>query len=388
MAFVVKEVDNVEKSVQEVEQILIEKHEQEVQATSGEPPKKEEGVEQVKIPSSKPKEPKVEKEPIAKQETTKVDPIDEDSIVLSKIKTKFNKDYASIDELYNEVETLRNSKVEIPDDIQAMMKFKKETNRPIEDFIKLNRDYTKEQPLNVIAEFNALQNPELNEDEIKFMMDNKYSFDVDLDDEKEIKQKQIALKKDLSDALKYFNKQKEEYKTPLASSAGNLSDADKTAYEEFRKYAESSKQNETKGKQLSDFFMQKTKELFNDDFKGFGIKVNDKEFLYKPDESAKLLQQQSDVSNFISKHLNEDGYIKDAGQYHKALAFAMNPDAVAKYFYEQGVADSVTEAAKASKNIDMNKVVPARESTNKSGFNVSVVGGDQFENGLKVRVSK
>lgn len=134
--------------------------------------------------------------------------------------------------------------------------------------------------------------------------------------------------------------------------------------------------------------MQKTKELFNDDFKGFGIKVNDKEFLYKPDESAKLLQQQSDVSNFISKHLNEDGYIKDAGQYHKALAFAMNPDAVAKYFYEQGVADSVTEAAKASKNIDMNKVVPARESTNKSGFNVSVVGGDQFENGLKVRVSK
>lgn len=388
MAFIVKEVAHEEKSVQEIEQELVNKHEQEVQQATSEPPKKEEGVEKVKLPSSEPKEPKVEKEPKAKQETPKVDPIDEDSIVLSKIKTKFNKDYASIDELYNEVETLRNSKVEIPDDIQAMMKFKKETNRPIEDFIKLNRDFTKEQPLNVIAEYLSLENPELEADDIKFMMDNKYTFDADLDDDKEIKQKQIALKKDLSDALKYFNKQKEEYKTPLASSGGNLSDAEKTAYEEFRKYAESSKQNETKGKQLSDFFMQKTKELFNDDFKGFGIKVGEKEFLYKPDEPTKLLQQQSDVSNFISKHLNEEGFIKDAGQYHKALAFAMNPDAVAKYFYEQGVADSVTETAKASKNIDMNKVVPARESTSKSGFNVSVVGGDQFENGLKVRVSK
>lgn len=379
MAFTVKEVSHEQKSVQEIEQELINQHEQSV--------KEKDEVIQLD-PESKTESAKVDPPPVVEKEKTEVP--DEKTIVLSEIKKRYNKEYGSVDDFFNEIETERKSKKQedIPDDIQVLMKYKKETGRGIEDFIRLNREYDKEDPRSVIREFLSLDNQGLSQEDIEFEMKERYAYDEDIDDANDIRKKQIALKKDLSEALKYFNKQKEVYKTPLASSTGNISDDEKNAFEEFRKYTESSKSNEEKGKESSDFFIQKTKELFTEDFKGFEIKVNDKEFVYKPDESSKLFQQQSDITNFISKHVDKNNRLINAAEYHKALAFAMNPNAVAKYFYEQGIADAVTDTAKASKNIDMSKVVPARESLAKGGFNVAVVDESPFDGGLKVRVKK
>ena len=84
-------------------------------------------------------------------------------------------------------------------------------------------------------------------------------------------------------------------------------------------------------------FLERTNKVFNNDFKGFDYQVGDKKFRFNVKDANKVKETQSDINNFVNKFVGEDKTnIEDAKGYHKSLFTAMNADAIANHFYEQG----------------------------------------------------
>ena len=199
-------------------------------------------------------------------------------------------------------------------------------------------------------------------------MDSKFDYDEEYDEAAEVKKRKIAKKQELAKAKKYFENLKEQYKAPLESSGSSVPGEDKEGYEAYKQYvAESNTVNEQTEKKR-DYFFKKTNDLFNTDFEGFKFKVGDKDLVFKPGDMENLKKVQSDVNNFIDNHLDDNGLLKDAAAYHRSLSVAMNPEAFASFFYEQGKADAVEDISKESKNIDMRK---SPQAVSKGGFKVT-----------------
>ena len=359
----VKEVEHEEKSVQEIEQTLLEQQEAQRQQQESANAEAERLAQEQAI-----------KDEADKQSQQPTPPEIDDNVVLTHINKKTGKAFQSIDDLFVP---------ELPEDVAEFNKYKKETGRSLKEYFELQRDYEKEDPKTLIAKHMAIKNPELNEDDIAFEMD-KFTYDEALDDERDVKAKKIAMKKELSEALSYFNKQKEQYKIPLESRSIDIPDAEKEQYEAFKRTASDIEQ----GKKAADYFVQKTNELFTNDFKGFDFNVGDKNITFTPGETEKIKQTQLRVANFIESHLNENGLLKDAKAYHKSLAVAMNPDLFAKHFYEQGIADYISKLDIESKNINMGTVRNAPiVQVGKEGMQVRALD-ESHGSGLKIPSKK
>lgn len=344
----VKAVDfGEEKSVQQIEQELLDKHEQEqksITENNEEPPK-------VEIENQQPIEKQIE-----------------ENDVLSFIKNRYNKEINTVEELFE----ARKETEDLPEDVSLFLKFKKETGRGIDDFVKLNKDFDSEDPNKLLFDYYKLNNPELDDDEVAFELETRFKYDEDIDDEREIKKKRIAHKQELSKAKNYFNELKEQYKTPLESRGVIVPDDEKEQYNAFKQYAQSAKDVEREQAERAQYFAQKTDELFSKDFKGFGFKVGDNEFVYKPAEAEVIKKDQSNLTEFIKTFLDEKGFIKDPAAYHRAIAVARNPEAFAKYFYEQGASQTVDSLARESKNIDMGaRSMP--ENLTKGGMKITAL---------------
>jgi hypothetical protein len=356
----VKLVDFEEKSVQEIEQKLLDEHEQ----------KMAEDVAPVE-------ESPIEEPPVVES------PQFGDNDVLSYLKTKFNKEVNSLDELFTE----RPQQELLPEDVNAFLKFKKDTGRGLEDFYRVNQDFSKVNPERLLADYMRETNPDFDDEDIAFEYESKFGYDEEMDDEKEIKRKKLALKKELGKASKYFEEQKEKYKAPLESRMEAAIPAeDKEALESYKQYISQSSAMQQDQAKKSEYFMNKTNELFSDEFKGFDFKVGDKEVSYKPGTPEQLKAQQTDISKFFTNFVDENGYIKDAKQYHKTIAAAMNPDAMAKFFYDMGKADAIDDSVRQSKNIDMS-VRNAPQNIDKGGFKVTALDSDHG-NRLKIKSLK
>jgi hypothetical protein len=193
-----------------------------------------------------------------------------------------------------------------------------------------------------------------------------------LDDETDVRQKKVAMKKELAKAKEHFEKLKEQYKVPVERTGFGASEEEKEQYEAFKSQAQKARELQQEQIKRSEFFAQKTNELFGNEFKGFEFEIEDKRVAFKPADADTLKKSQSDVGTFFQKFLDDSGYVKDAAAYHRAIAVAMNPDSFAKYFYDKGKSDAVDEVARESKNIDMNvKRVP--ESVSKSGLKITAL---------------
>jgi len=360
------------KGVQEVEKELLEKHEKEV--SGGEPVATPE-IPKVDLTDSKP-EPVIQPEPEAKAE----DDLTEEK-VLSYIGKRYNKQINSFDELISE----RESAEEMPEDVAAYMKYRKDTGRGFEDFIKLNKDYDSMDQDQILKEYLSATQTGLDEDDINVLMDD-YRYDEDLDDESKVKKVKIAKKKAVAEAKKFFNEQKEKYKFPLESRLGSVPEAEREEFEAYKQYISEAKTVQEENKRKHKWFEQKTEEVFSNEFKGFEFKINDRSLKFSPGDTSELRKAQSTPMNFINKFLDETGLIKDAAGYHKALAVAMNPDRFAKYFYEQGMADATEDVMRKTKNINMSER-RAPEVVNKGGVQIKAVNPDSGK-GLRIRSIK
>jgi hypothetical protein len=282
-----------------------------------------------------------------------------------------------LDDLFEQ----REANDDLPEDAAAFLKYKKETGRGIEDFVKLNRDFSKMDEKSLLSEFYSVTNPEFDTEDISWKID-ELMYDEDYDDEKTIKSKKLALKQELKKASEFFEKQKEQYRIPLESSKNSAPIADEE-YESYKQYKQQSAQTEEESRKRSDYFVAKTNELFSEKFEGFEFNLDDSKLVYKPSDVS-TLKEQSDMAKFVKGFLNEDGYLKDAAAFHKAIAIASNPDKFAKFFYDKGKSDGVGSIAEESKNLDMGR--PATTVTPKQGFSVRALDSDVTD--YKIRSKK
>lgn len=299
----------------------------------------------------------------------------DDERVLSHIRTKYNKEVDTIDDLFKE----RVVSEELSEDVAAFNKYKKETGRGIEDFVNLHRDLDNVDPNKLLSDFYK-ENGDDDED-VAYRM-RKFSYDEDLDSDDEIEEKKIALKQELKKAKKHFNEQKEKYSTSLESREPLVPEADRNDYEAYK--ANKTKATVEQEEQLkkSDYFVEKTRELFTNGFEGFEFNVGDDKVVYKPTD-IDAGKAQNALTDLIGSFLDENGYVKDVKKFQRAMMIASDPDKFANFFSEQGAAKAVTTFEKDGKNIDMTRGA-STPSTKSSGLQLKRVD-DGNNNSFKIK---
>ena len=274
----------------------------------------------------------------------------------------------------------------VPENIQKLMDFMEETGGDLEDYVKLNRDVSDINDKEALHEYYKRTKPHLATDEIDFLIEDRFSFDEEYDDEKDIKRKKLALKEQVAEAKTYLDGQKSKYYEEIKAGSKLTSEQQK-AIDFFNRYNKESEQAQQTTTRQKNVFNQKTEQLFSDKFKGFEYNVGDKRFRFNVKDSGQVKETQGDINNFVRKFLNEDNTMKDAKGYHKGLYTAMNADAIASHFYEQGKADALKQSIKESKNIDMDPRGSHKETT-VGGMKVRVLGDDSASFKFKMKNKK
>jgi len=272
--------------------------------------------------------------------------------------------------------------VQLPENVEKLVKFMEETGGSVEDYVRLNKDVSQLPDGDVLREYYSQSKP-WDSNEIQEYMEDNFSFNEDVDSEKEIRAKKRAFKEELYNARKFFETNKEKYYADLKlSRKQEIPQEYQEAYVNYNEY----KQGQELNNQLTQVFLEKTDQVFSDSFKGFDFQVGDNKFRYKVNNVAETKKMQSDISNFIQPYLNDKGEISDAKGYHKALFTARNADKLAQHFYEQGRADALRQNAKDAKNINMN---PRQEGIvqTKTGQKFRVVSGDSSSK-LKIKLKQ
>jgi hypothetical protein len=281
-------------------------------------------------------------------------PEDEQDSVLEEITDEEVKEKADelTDEVKEAVEEQKQTGVDLPDNIQKVVDFMEETGGSLEDYVKLNQDYTSLDQNQLLKEYYKSTKPHLDNDEIEFLMEDNFLYDEDLDDERDIKRKKLAFKEQVANAKTHLDGQKSKYYEEIKAGS-KLTLEQQKAMDFFNRYNKESESNNKVAEKQKLTFQKKTNEVFSDEFKGFEYKVGDKRFRFNVKEADTVKQTQSDINNFVRKFLNKDNEMVDAKGYHKSLFTAMNSDAIANHFYEQGKADAIKNTIAKSKNIDM-----------------------------------
>jgi len=224
----------------------------------------------------------------------------------------------------------------------------------------------------------------LNEEEIDFLMDDYFSFDEDIDEERDVRRKKLALKEQVAQAKQHLDGAKSKYYEDIKSGS-KLTNEQQKAIDFFNRYNKESKEQEQVNKSQQDVFANETNKLFNKEFKGFEYNIGEKKFRFNVKDSSTVKDTQSDVNNFVKKFLNKDNQMSDAKGYHKALYTAMNSDSIASHFYEQGKADALKNSVAKSKNISMDPRQQHSSEISAGGIKVRVLGDDSNDFKFKIK---
>tara|TARA_R110000868_G_scaffold3322_1_gene21655 strand:+ start:2526 stop:3722 length:1197 start_codon:yes stop_codon:yes gene_type:complete len=260
----------------------------------------------------------------------------------------------------------------LPENIEKLVSFMEETGGDITDYVTLNQNYDDLDNHTLLREYYKSTKSHLSEEEVDFVMEDKFAFDEDIDDERDIKRKKLAMKEQVAQAKQHLESVKSKYYEDIKSGS-KLTVEQQEAIEFFTKHNEESEQNYELSKKQASIFEDKTNKVFNDKFKGFEYNVGEKKFRFNVKDTSKLKETQGDINNFIRKFLTKDNTIDDAQGYHKGLFTAMNPDQVANHFYEQGKADALRDSIAKSKNVSMDPRQSHQENVNTSGFSARVL---------------
>jgi len=241
----------------------------------------------------------------------------------------------------------------LPENIQKLMDFMEETGGDLNDYVKLNQDYSSLDNQDLLKEYYTQTKPHLNTEEINFLMEDEFSYDEDADDERDIRKKKIALKEQVASAKSHLDGQKSKYYEDIKAGS-KLTTEQQKAINFFDRYNKESGETQKVADAQKSTFLNKTEQVFNDKFKGFEYNVGDKKYRFNVNNAGEVKDTQSDINNFVKKFLNKNNEMSDAKGYHKSLYTAMNADAVANHFYEQGKADAMKNSVAKAKNVDMN----------------------------------
>ena len=274
----------------------------------------------------------------------------------------------------------------LPENIQKLVDFMDETGGSLEDYVRLNTDISKLDTTDVLDEYYRQTKPHLSGEERNFLLDETFSYDEEVDDPKDIKRKKIKLKEEAAKARKYLEKQKANYYEDIKAGS-KLTPEQQKAVDFFNRYNKDSKAQQEATELSTKAFRQRTDAVFNNDFKGFDFNVGDKKFRYNVKNTQEVKETQSDLNNFVNKFIGKDNTIQDAKGYHKSLFAAMNADALAQHFYEQGKADAIKDAVAKGKNVNTD----ARQTfgeTSVGGVKYRVLGDSSNDFKFKIRKNK
>ena len=271
----------------------------------------------------------------------------------------------------------------IPENIQKLIDFMEETGGDLDDYVKLNQDYSKLEDQDLLYEYYKQTKPHLNNEEINFLMEDQFSYDEEVDDERDIQRKKLALKEQVASAKSHLDGQKSKYYEDIKAGSKLTSEQQK-AVDFFNRYNKESEENQKTADAAKSTFLQKTDNVFNDKFKGFEYNVGDKKFRFNVKDTNEIKETQSDINNFVKKFLNKKNLMEDAKGYHKSLYTAMNADAVANHFYEQGKADAMKDSVAKAKNVNMDPR-QAHGTIEAGGVKVRVLGDDSTDFKFKIK---
>ena len=274
----------------------------------------------------------------------------------------------------------------LPENIQKLVDFMEETGGTLEDYVELNKDYKDLDNQTALMEYYKKTKPHLNAEEINFLMEDSFNYDEEVDDEKEIRRKKLALKEQVASAKTYLDGQKSKYYNEIKAGSRLTPEAQK-AMDFFNRYNKESEAKTKLAERQKSVFNNKTNQVFSDTFKGFEYNVGDKKYRFNVKNADKVKSTQSDINNFINKFVNEDGVIDDAKSYHKALYSANNADAIAQHFYEQGKADALKDSVAKSKNVNMDPR-QTRGETEVGGIKYKVLGNQSSDFKFKIKNKK
>ena len=281
-------------------------------------------------------------------------------------------------------EALRDEKVlgkQLPENIEKLVSFMEETGGTIEDYTRLNADYSNVDEKTLLKEYYKKNKPYLDNSDVELLLED-FDYDEDLDEDRDIRKKKLAFKEEVAKAKGFLEETKSKYYDEIKLRPGVTQDQQK-ATDFFNRY---NKQQEV-ATQQHEQFQESTKQLFSDDFEGFDIKVGDKNYKYNIQNRDKVAESQSNINNLVGKFLDSDGNVNDTKGYHKAMYAADNVDRIASHFYEQGKADAVKDVMNKSKNLSDTKARSQQGDVFVNGFKVKAISGADSTK-LKVKTRK
>jgi len=261
-------------------------------------------------------------------------------------------------------------KADLPENVEKLVDFMKETGGTVQDYVRLNADYSNVDSDTLLTEYYKQTKSHLDAAEIDFLMEDSFEFDEEIDEERDIRKKKLAKKEEVAKAKKFLEGLKDKYYSEIKLRPG-MSPEQKEASEFFNRYNE----NQKVAEQQHSAFKESTKQMFNQDFKGFDFKLGEKTFRYGIQNVSKVAENQSNINNLIGKFLNDKGEVTDTKGYHKAIYAAENVDTIAKHFYEQGKADAVKDVVASSKNTSAGARSTAPSEVTVGGFKVRAISG-------------
>ena len=260
--------------------------------------------------------------------------------------------------------------MDLPENIEKLVDFMNKTGGTLEDYVRLNADYSNVDNDTLLREYYKKTKSHLNSEEINFMIEDNFSWDEEVDEERDVRKAKLAYKEEVAKAKQHLETLKSDYYQEIKLRPGTTQEQQK-AVDFFNRYNE----EQTVVKQHHEDFKSNTKDYFTNEFKGFDFQIGDKKFRYGIKNVNDVVDKQSNISNSVKKFLNEKGEVKDVKGYHKAIYAADNADSIAQHFYEQGKADAVRDISAKSNNITTEPRAAAPSDVSVGGYKIKSVSG-------------
>jgi len=285
-------------------------------------------------------------------------------------------------ELKQAVQETKETGKPLPENIEKLVSFMEETGGTIEDYVRLNADYSNVDNNTLLIEYYKQSKPYLDQSEVSLLIEDNFKYDEEIDDERDIRRKKLAFKEEVAKARNFLEQTKSKYYDEIKLRPG-VTQEQKKAMDFFNRYNEEKSMRAKQHEAIKD----QTKQMFNNEFKGFDFNLGEKRFRYGIQNPSQVAETQSDINNVVGKFLDNNGNVTDPAGYHKAMYAAMNADKLASHFYEQGKADATKEIVASSKNPSSAEPRKAPESVYINGLKVKAISG-QDSSKLKIKTKK
>jgi hypothetical protein len=370
----------VEETTQNTVEETVEKVDQPVKEEKPKSPRNEDGDYKVDLSNIKTQENAIrdekqndEKSSQEKQEKTQEE---KEEVILEEITDEEPKPVKEEKvEVEEPVQKEQTPGMELPENIEKLVEFMNETGGTIEDYVKLNTDYSNFDDNNLLREYYQKTKPHLTREEVSFLIEDRYSFDEEIDEARDVKRKKLAYKEAVAEAKTHLEGLKGKYYEDLRLGS-KLTQEQQKAIDFFNRYNKEQEQANELQQKAKTVFNKETDKVFNEDFKGFDFKVGDKKYRYNVKDMQSVKDDQSELMHYMKPFVGENNTIVNASDYHKTLFAGKNADAIATHFYEQGKADAIKKMTSEAKNINMDARKTDSGVVDTGGIKVRAISGD------------